>query len=317
MPTVAEDVAFGPLNLGLTPRGGARARARRRCARWAWRTSRSARRTRCRWASAGAWRSRPSWPCTPSCSCSTSRRPTSTRARAASSLARPRGARRHDAAGHPRPAAGRAALRPRGRPRRRPRRGRRALPALLADDALLGAPTASSCPPASISPSSPARRRPGGGRMTLAPGTPTAGAPDLAAAVAAPARPRAARLGRPPPAPGGALRRRPARERRRAGGRPERPPAELRPRVDLPQPRDARGDRPRAPRPPRPWPRARMPPPGARRRSSSSAAAATRSASWTSTRPSRCTTRSWSITGHAARFSHFPLVGLCEACRQA
>ena len=61
MPTVREDVAFGPLNLGLdatrshdADRRGARRRADGR-------TPPTARRTSSRSASGGAWRSRPCW----------------------------------------------------------------------------------------------------------------------------------------------------------------------------------------------------------------------------------------------------------------
>ncbi len=84
MPTVAEDVAFGPLNLGLD-RGAVTTRAwPRRWARCGWSMSPSARPTSSRWASAAAWRSRRCWRCTRRCWCSTSRRRTSTRARGAS-----------------------------------------------------------------------------------------------------------------------------------------------------------------------------------------------------------------------------------------
>ena len=83
MPTVREDVAFGPLNLGC--------RATRPASGWTrrwppsgWSTSPTARRTSSRSASAGAWRSPPCSRCARRCWCSTSRRPTSIRARGAS-----------------------------------------------------------------------------------------------------------------------------------------------------------------------------------------------------------------------------------------
>ena len=84
MPTVREDVAFGPLNLGLDRARCARRRGGGARAPCGWRTPPTARRTSSRWASAGGSRSRPCWRCARRCSCSTSRRPTSTRARGAS-----------------------------------------------------------------------------------------------------------------------------------------------------------------------------------------------------------------------------------------
>ena len=84
MPTVAEDVAFGPLNLGLT-RDEVRARVRVALAAVRMEPrGRTGRRTSSRSASGGGWRSRPCSPCGRGCSCSTSRRPTSTRAPGAS-----------------------------------------------------------------------------------------------------------------------------------------------------------------------------------------------------------------------------------------
>jgi cobalt/nickel transport system ATP-binding protein len=62
MPTVAEDVAFGPLNLGLE-RADVRRRVSEALAAVGWSTRRSGPPTSCRWASAGAWRSRRSSPC--------------------------------------------------------------------------------------------------------------------------------------------------------------------------------------------------------------------------------------------------------------
>ena len=76
--------------------------------------------------------------------------------------------------------------------------------------------------------------------------------PDAALADHPLARP--ARLGRPPARPRRAL---PGRRPGHRGGdrrRPRRARPALRPRLDLPQPRDARGDRSRAPRAPRPRP---------------------------------------------------------------
>ena len=79
MPTVREDVAFGPANLGLR---GAELEARTR--RGARRGRHgplppTARRTTSASASGAGWRWRPCWRCGPTSSCSTSRRPTSTR----------------------------------------------------------------------------------------------------------------------------------------------------------------------------------------------------------------------------------------------
>ena len=84
MPTVRDDVAFGPANLGL--RGDELDGAGRRGARprWAWRTSPTGRPTTSASASAGGWRWPPCWPWSPTSSCSTSRRRTSTRPAAGS-----------------------------------------------------------------------------------------------------------------------------------------------------------------------------------------------------------------------------------------
>ena len=79
-----EDVAFGPLNLGLAARGGPRARGRGARGRADGARRPTARRTSSRSASGGASRSRPCSRCARGCSCSTSRRRTSTRARGAS-----------------------------------------------------------------------------------------------------------------------------------------------------------------------------------------------------------------------------------------
>ena len=84
MPTVREDVAFGPLNLGCS-----RIEAEDRIAEALARgpdgaSSATAPRTSSRSASAAASRSPRCWRCARACSCSTSPRPTSTRARGAS-----------------------------------------------------------------------------------------------------------------------------------------------------------------------------------------------------------------------------------------
>jgi energy-coupling factor transporter ATP-binding protein EcfA2 len=84
MPTVAEDVAFGPLNLGLDPDAGGAA-WRRRCGPSAWPTPRVARRTPLSLGQRRRVAIATVWPWSPSCSCSTSRRPTSTRGLGASS----------------------------------------------------------------------------------------------------------------------------------------------------------------------------------------------------------------------------------------
>ena len=84
MPTVRDDVAFGPANLGLR---GAELEARvveALDARRASATSPTGHRTTCPSASAGGWPSPPCWRCDPRSSCSTSRRRTSTRRRDAS-----------------------------------------------------------------------------------------------------------------------------------------------------------------------------------------------------------------------------------------
>ena len=82
MPTVREDVAFGPLNLGLADvpgprRGGAGSGPHARA-------TPTARRISSAWARSAAWRSRPCWRWSRACSCSTSRARTSTRGRGAS-----------------------------------------------------------------------------------------------------------------------------------------------------------------------------------------------------------------------------------------
>ena len=84
MPTVRDDVAFGPSNLGL--RGDELAARTRRGVgtRSAWPTPPSGRRTTSASASAGASPWPPSWRCDPTCSSSTSRRRTSTRSPAGS-----------------------------------------------------------------------------------------------------------------------------------------------------------------------------------------------------------------------------------------
>ena len=84
MPTVREDVAFGPLNLGLSSPRSRTASTRALDAPCAWASTPSARRTSSASASGAAWRSRPCSRWTRACSCSTSRARTSTRARAAS-----------------------------------------------------------------------------------------------------------------------------------------------------------------------------------------------------------------------------------------
>ena len=83
MPTVREDVAFGPLNMGL-PHAEVRARVAGALAAVRWPTSPIARRTSSRWASAGGSPSRRCSRWTRRCWCWTSRRRTSTRAPAAS-----------------------------------------------------------------------------------------------------------------------------------------------------------------------------------------------------------------------------------------
>ena len=117
MPTVGEDVAFGPRNLGLD---GSRDRPTRD------RRAPGGRDGRERGARPACALDGPAAPrrhrhrCSPwsrRCSCSTSRRRTSTRA-AARAARRPRRRRRHDARRHARPALRGAALRPRGRARR-------------------------------------------------------------------------------------------------------------------------------------------------------------------------------------------------------
>ena len=102
MPTVRDDVAFGPANLGAARRRAGPAGARRAGA-VGMRTPPTARRTTSASASAAASRSPPSWPWSRRSSCSTSRPPTSTR-RAAASWPRSCEPRRDRPDGHPRPA---------------------------------------------------------------------------------------------------------------------------------------------------------------------------------------------------------------------
>ena len=84
-------------------------------------------------------------------SCSTSRRPTSTRARGASCSGSSRDDRAHDAADHARPPARRRAVRAHGDPRRRSRRGGRPDARAARRRRAARARTTSSSPPASTS----------------------------------------------------------------------------------------------------------------------------------------------------------------------
>ena len=63
MPTVRDDVAFGPANLGLRGDELRRRASTRRSARWAWPSSPIGRRTTSASASAAGWRWPPCWPC--------------------------------------------------------------------------------------------------------------------------------------------------------------------------------------------------------------------------------------------------------------
>ena len=78
MPTVRDDVAFGPANLGCAASSWRPARPRRSTPS-GWPTPPTAPRTTSASASAGEWPWPPSWPCGPTSSCSTSRRRTSIR----------------------------------------------------------------------------------------------------------------------------------------------------------------------------------------------------------------------------------------------
>ena len=115
MPTVAEDVAFGPLQPGLDDAG--RAAGRRGAAtRCAWSARPTARRTSCRWASGGAWRSPTVLAMRPAAA--RARRavgePRPARAARAAGGARPRWT--DDAGRHARPAVRGRAVRARGDP---------------------------------------------------------------------------------------------------------------------------------------------------------------------------------------------------------
>ena len=83
--TVRQDVAFGPANLGLRGAALETAGDGRRWSGSGWRSSPTGRRTTCPSASAAASPSPPCWPWSRRSWCSTSRRPTSTPPRGASS----------------------------------------------------------------------------------------------------------------------------------------------------------------------------------------------------------------------------------------
>ena len=141
--------------------------------------------------------------------------------------------------------------------------------------------------------------------------TPVVEAP-TAAAAAAPLRRRGpAPVGRPTGRADRAVRRRPAAERRGDRRRRGRRRAAVRPRVGLPQPRDARGARPRPPHAPRARPgplRARRPPGRPRRvralRRVRRPPARDRAAIRAAVRDA---------VGFEPFFHHFPLAGLCPA----
>ena len=65
MPTVGEDVAFGPANFGVTGTALRRAGGRRARTPSAWPSTATARRCTCPAGSAGGWRWPPCWPASP------------------------------------------------------------------------------------------------------------------------------------------------------------------------------------------------------------------------------------------------------------